>query len=845
MNIYDEYIKNSLKKDRKKIWAIKLTILLATLSLTIFILFMNTLLRNKRELALSSFGDFHAGFSVPIDAKKAEYLEKNVNIKKLGFSKTVEDLNGTEGDFTYLINFSDENFLNLLNTKLIRGELPKAENEILIPFSLVEDLNIDIGDYLEMEKDGIVENYQVCGLYDYSYFTWDKEISLYSFSDTEKIKSNSNSVIIWFKDIKKTYELTPEIFSHISDLDFENAFNKGIVKYNFGYLSSRLVKSDMDYSDSFADRYPKIIVIGSIVILLFTAILIKNIFTTWENEYRREYGLLLSIGATKLDLIKLMLKRLYKLAIKPIILGLISGIIIDFLLVKIVNHYFLLSQQNLYLSNVQNMKFTFSWWALLLIILFTVSLIIIVSLSPLRKVLKLNPTEAIYIRQSKPKKKLKIMKLNGKSFISDLNKIINRDNRFKNILLIATMAMSIFIFAMALTLSSGLDLDMEYNSLNELEYYDYKIDYWNSNKLSENTLSEIRRDYAKELLNFRTLDLYLENSKDYNTIFTTEFYNSGYENYQKLFNLKQLRLNIMGIDREKFAEIISEYGLKLEDFKDNQAIVINSFPDNLDLPLKSLEYKQLFNEDINRLYLNEFSENSIANEDLDNPFEIEPIKFIKDREILKVPIMSSMITVLMPMDNFFEIADKIIYASDSIIRDSIFIKSNGNRDYEDLKSYIENKFNTRNVEINNRETINAFTKNSNKMLYSILYAAALISGIVGLSASYGATENNRLNRQKDYALYQIVGMDNKMLKKLVRMEVNKKLIMLIITAIIAVIVAAAITKTAYKPFGIFQIIKNMNLWAFIFYIIAIAITLYLNNNRYLKNIDLAINQRMI
>lgn len=645
--------------------------------------------------------------------------------------------------------------------------------------------------------------------------------------------------------IKKTFELTPEIFAQISDMDYEDAFSKGVVKYNFGYLESRFVKSDIITSDTFADSYPKILVIGSIIILLFTTILIKNIFATWENEQRREYGLLLSIGATKFDLLKLILKRLFEIAIKPIVAGMVLGIIIDFVLVKIVNHYFVMSQQNLYLSNVQNMKFTITWWALMLIIFLIAILLAIVALSPLKKILRLNPSEAIHIRQEKTNKKFKRMQLKAESFIKDLHKIMNRDNRFKNILLIATMAMSIFIFALALSLSSGLDLNLEYNSLNELEYYDYKIDYWNSNRLSENILAEIRRDYASDLITFRSLNLYLDNPKDYENLFSSEYYANGYENYREYFKQDQLRINLMAIENKKFEQIISDYGLRLEDFGENRAIVINSFPNDFNLPLKSLEYEKLFNENIEKLYLNEFSKDSMASENSDNPFVIEPIKFIEDRDILNVPIISSMITVLIPMDNYIQIADKIVYVSDSMIKDTIYIKSNGVKTYEELKSYFENKFNTRNVEINNRETINAFTKNSNKMLYSILYALAIISSIVGLSASYGATESNRLYRQKDYALYQIVGMDNDMLKKLVRMEVNRKLIMLVIVAIVAVFAAALLTTTAYKPFGALQIIKNMKFWALIIYIASIAITLYINNNRYLKDIDLAINQRMI
>lgn len=840
MNISNKYIKNSLVREKNKLVPIKITIIVAVIALSVFIFTMGSTIKNSREIAIKSYGDYHAAISVEMDSSKVELLEKNVSIDKIAYGKTLDDEYGMENDFIYKINVADSNFIDLISTKLINGKIPEKVSEVIIPFSLSQDLNLRNGDLLKTKtKNGEIKEYIVTGNYDHSTYTWDNEIILYTFDEPENIKNTANAITLWYKDKSETYDITPKIYSLLGEKDYKDAVKNGGLRYNSYYLSSYFINSQDFYFPS--ENMPKILIIGSSIIALFFIILIKNIFTIWEKKHLREYGLLISIGATKTDLIKMILKRLFLISLKPVTIGLALGTLIDFILIKIANKYYILSQQNLYMENVRSLNFTINPILIGLILLFTILVLTIVALWPITALFKISPLEAMNEYRVSNSKKKKFMPINKDSFVKDLYKINKKNNRGKHILSSFAIVLSIFIFSLTLSLSSGLGLELKYNSKDELEYFDYKIDYWHPKTLNEDLLENLTDGYSKDYMTFRKIDLYLDKDNYYKNIMDDNYYNSIYPKYIEQMGKDELSVTVVGIENRKFKEIINEQRLSMDDFSSMyDCLIVNSAPIDYSKPYAFIEHDKIFKENNQDIILNEFH----SNEELSNKFIMKPLAYTLDRNILKVP-QAYGILFLVPMDNYLSLISDVKYPSESMVRESIFLKSSDERTFEDLKEYVNINLNPRNVEIYNHENIKAYEKNSNKILYSILFAFSIISGIIGLSASYSSTESYRQSQEKNYALLQVVGMDYKGLKKLIHLDVFDNILKISIMSIIGIGIAGFLGTTAYKPFTILQILANMNFSILLVYIIIIFIILYKNNNKLLNNIDLNINSRIM
>ena len=85
MKLYDIYIKNSLNRENKRLKTLQITIFLAVIAFSLFILLFGTIVRNDQEMAEKITGDFHTRIPVSLDSEKVNILESNVNIKKLGY----------------------------------------------------------------------------------------------------------------------------------------------------------------------------------------------------------------------------------------------------------------------------------------------------------------------------------------------------------------------------------------------------------------------------------------------------------------------------------------------------------------------------------------------------------------------------------------------------------------------------------------------------------------------------------------------------------------------------------------------------------------------------------------
>lgn len=243
--------------------------------------------------------------------------------------------------------------------------------------------------------------------------------------------------------------------------------------------------------------------------------------------------------------------------------------------------------------------------------------------------------------------------------------------------------------------------------------------------------------------------------------------------------------------------------------------------------------------------MNEFKSSFNNEEELSNPISMNVIAYIDNEDILKVPQTPYEFMVLMPINNYQSILNEIKYPNEDMLSESIYLKESKNQSFEDIKNIINKNFNTKNIKVYNRENLKVFERNSGNMLFTLLSIFSLIAGAVGLSASYSATDSMRRMQSKEYALLQIVGMDRKLLKKLVLKEVNYNTRAIVVLSLIFILISAFLGSTGYEYFGIFKILRNMKIYIVVIYIAIIYLIMRRNYLKILKDMKLTMNRRML
>ena len=211
------------------------------------------------------------------------------------------------------------------------------------------------------------------------------------------------------------------------------------------------------------------LVIFGVLIICFTSIFcIRNSFAISTTEKIKMYGILASVGATKKQIKKSVLFEATILGLIGIPLGIILGIVADFILIKICNVLLLP-------GTIQSGKFfvEISWIAIVVSIIMGFITIYLSALSSAYKASKVNPIKSI---RGSNQIKLKSKKLKSPKFINrifGIGGVIAYKNlkrsRSKYRTTVLSLISSIFIF---ITMSSFLKYGFDMTK----QYY-YNVDY--------------------------------------------------------------------------------------------------------------------------------------------------------------------------------------------------------------------------------------------------------------------------------------------------------------------------------------------------------------------------------
>ena len=745
---------------------------------TIIGIILSTALMVGIGLLFSSFQDLMIRDTIGYSGKyEAKYNDvdliklndiKNKNFtyfyeKPIGFSK-IESSNEYK-PYMYITSVNREYFDEL---KLIEGNIPKNENEIVISNHVITNGGLDykVGDivtftYGSRNIDGNItlanselvdgefltnegtHTYKIVGIVDRSNFESYSASGYTAFTvDVNSDNGNVNLYVMFNKNkniIKQSEELAKEL-----------NYN-GDINYNSTLLA---LYGESTYGNVMSSMGGMMIIMLSLV-SIGCIIVIYNSFAISVMERKKEFGLLSSIGATKRQLSHTVFFEAVFVGVIGIILGILGAYIGIGCVILIINN--LISDMLEYkLHLVTNPLF------IIIPVIFMIIVIGVSAFIPSRRASKVSPIEAI--RQNDDikinKKKIRTSKLVLKLFGIEGEialKNIKR-NKKKYRVTIVSLFISIVLF---ISFSSYMNYTLNTASsvMGEVPY-DYQISYFgdDNNKEALDKINEIvKSSDVKEYVSYSVGNLSIIGDYIYSDEYL-DFYKNAYgdDGIKALNNLKYQSIYILVLDDNSYNKYKKLIGLD----KDS-VILLNRF--------KGVSYGNNKRVNYDIPVINNGNINiKICNFD-DNDEDMDTTKYCnKNIDNIFVTNKSfDLIEEFSYMDDFKLIVNKKLY--DSILDGGtdftqFNIISDNTNNIDKLTKELD-KYNNVNY-INIKESM----KQANNLILVVkilMYGFISLVTLIGVTSVFNTISTSMALRKREFAVLRSIGLTrggfNKML----------------------------------------------------------------------------------
>lgn len=745
---------------------------------TIIGIILSTALMVGIGLLFSSFQDLMIRDTIGYSGKyEAKYNDvdliklndiKNKNFtyfyeKPIGFSK-IESSNEYK-PYMYITSVNREYFDEL---KLIEGDIPKNENEIVISNHVITNGGLDykVGDivtftYGSRNIDGNItlannelvdgefltnegtHTYKIVGIVDRSNFESYSASGYTAFTvDVNSDNGNVNLYVMFNKNkniIKQSEELAKEL-----------NYN-GDINYNSTLLA---LYGESTYGNVMSSMGGMMIIMLSLV-SIGCIIVIYNSFAISVMERKKEFGLLSSIGATKKQIKKSVFYEALVVGVIGIVFGILGAYIGIGCVILIINNLISdMLEYKLYL--VTNYLF------IIIPVIFMIIVIGVSAFIPSRRASKVSPIEAI--RQNDDikinKKKIRTSKLVLKLFGIEGEialKNIKR-NKKKYRVTIVSLFISIVLF---ISFSSYMNYTLNTASsvMGEVPY-DYRISYFgdDNNKEALDKINEIvKSSDVKEYVSYSVGNLSIIGDYTYSDEYL-DFYKSAYgdDGIKALNNLKYQSIYILVLDDNSYNKYKKLIGLD----KDS-VILLNRF--------KGVSYGNNKRVNYDIPVINNGNINiKICNFD-DNDEDVDTTKYCnKNIDNIFVTNKSfDLIEEFSYMDDFKLIVNKKLY--DSILDGGtdftqFNIISDNTNNIDKLTKELD-KYNNVNY-INIKESMKQ-TNNLILVVKILMYGFISLVTLIGVTSVFNTISTSMALRKREFAVLRSIGLTrggfNKML----------------------------------------------------------------------------------
>lgn len=766
MNILNELTIKNLKLNKKRtivtIVGIVLSVALICAVAGMVTSFQATLV----NIAITDGGNRHLTIE-NVSKKDLKYFTNNSHVKSMYLSESfgyakVDNINKYK-PYAYVVGYTKSAFDNT-TLKLVSGRLPENNKEIIVSVPFKNSAKVKIGDTISLDigkrvcTDGTILNqsnpyfveegetdlcheyitdtskheYKIVGITERLNYN----IEGYSapgytlITKIDKASDNIN-VSLLFKDAKYYKE-------YINNIANDNDLNK----YNITLNDELLRWSGASLSDRTMNMLYAVagVVIG--IIILTSVFVIKNSFDIANQEKKKMYGMLSSIGATSKQIKKNVLHEGFILGLIGIPLGVLCGIFADYILVIIIN----------YIGKFNDVKFVFSIsiWPVILSIILGVVTIYLSVVRAAKKSSKIAPIEAIRNNNEIKinSKKIKSSKIVDKLFGvgGDIAYKNLKRNKKRNRTTIISIVISVAVFiSLSSFLSYGFKLTNQYY---QDANYDIQLYLRDTNEEESKKIINdiIKMDNVSRYSIIRSMSMIFDYKKYYN------------EDVLEYFGgVKDLSLRIMSVGEEEFERILKENKISDTNF-DYKGLLIDK---NIFYQEGSKNYKE-----VNLLDLNKFKTvtGSINNKDLN----IEILKRI-DNSLMGFQKVYSETPTIIVSDEFYDyiVSNYNVNATDSR---SLYIKSTDAEKLESLiKEYLLDE-NINNYSLFNIETEAKAQRSLITLVAIFLYGFIIVISLIGVTNIINTISTNMNLRRREFAMLKSIGMTKNEFNKMINLE---------------------------------------------------------------------------
>ncbi len=451
-------------------------ICLTTMLLVIISTVGNGVIRLQKSQAASSYGSNY-GLFITADGTQLKEVERRAEISDIGIMCTEGILKGNEnGGFVCMDKTARKMLPYNKEYELKEGKYPEKMQEIAAGRAFFRAMgygDVKIGDTVTldyragMQSEYKPEEFVVSGiLYDRDEYTIEASYVVFGSQDfyNERVAEGDRQYNIYFT-LSDSANVS---MNNVAPVIKEIADSCGIDQKN-------VIINDLYLQWVLQPSYEMIVVCGTLIlgIVLFSVVVIYNIFQVGIAQKVQEYGKIKALGATRKQMKQLIFREGILLAVPSIPLGLLFG----FLIAK-VSFNWLVEQGNLVSSGIKNHQVPLFSLTIMLICIFVSFLTVVLALrKPMKIVSWISPIEATrYLDGSKTQKQ---GRRKGRKDVTVFSMAMANvtGNPKRTIATILTMGLSCVLFVIISNYVGNIDMEHEARIAINHGQFELQLDY--------------------------------------------------------------------------------------------------------------------------------------------------------------------------------------------------------------------------------------------------------------------------------------------------------------------------------------------------------------------------------
>ena len=780
MNILKKLTLTNLKLNKKRTIVTIIGIILSVALITALSTLISSFRESLHEFYIKQRGNYHYAFYDISDddlkiIKKNNKVESYYLTKGIGYAKI--DSKNESKPYVYVLGVNNDDF-NSLSINLIKGRLPKNSNEILIPkhlssngsvyYNIGDEISLDIGDrysdgYLlnmnnpyneeEILDTKIHKKYKIVGIIERPIYAIEPYVSPgYTIITNITNDCKHNNIYLRYskEGIKYRYRVTANIlginekifedtnggkkFNYNSDESFDKIkLELDKAKYQYNENSNLIYLETMPMEDQTISMLYTTFIVVALIIIVTSIFCIKNSFNISITEKIGLYGMLRSVGATKKQIKKNVLYEGFILSLIGIPLGILSGLLASFILIKI---------SNVLLDNTLtlNLVYSISIYAILVSIILSIITIYLSAIKSAKMASNVPPINAL--RNSSDikitKKNLKSPKLISKLFgiggLISYKNIKRNKKKYKTIVISIIVSVSVFI---ATTTFMNYGFKMTKTEFKDLDYNIKVI----VNNIDSNKKSKIESDILK-LDNINNYSLRRDVYKNIDGLKMTD----DYKDFLEKSDLSSL-VHISSYGDKTYKEYWNKLNLTYKESFD-KVIWINKTIISDGSNIK----KEIINAN------NTTKDNISIIKDNENKINTSIIKITDTKPEFSEEEMGSI--------NFI-VSD---YLMDKLSDSNKFIMYIDSNNADKLENNLKNLLDKEDYNITNLDKEKKQVNGLVILVSIFLYGFIIVIALIGITSVFNTITTSMELRSKEFAMLKSVGMTKSEFNKMIRLE---------------------------------------------------------------------------